>query len=67
MQSVFILLYKYRIYLPFFMKTKRTKKTTTPTTSSSATLFPKRLKDRDRGLVKSSRILTGSISGVGCT
>ncbi len=46
-------------------KIKGTRKTRTPTTSSSARIFPNNLNDNDKGLVKSSKILNGSIIGVG--
>ena len=48
-------------------KTKGTKNTNTDTTNSSAKIFPKSLKDKDKGFVKSSKILNGNIIGVGCT
>ena len=45
--------------------TKGTKETRTTTTNSSANIFPKSRKLRDKGFVKSSRILIGNRIGVG--
>jgi len=44
-----------------------TNATTTPTTTSSAKIFPKRRKLRDKGFVKSSKTLIGSNNGDGET
>ena len=46
--------------------TKGTKEIRTATTSSSANIFPKSRKLRDKGLVKSSKIFIGKSTGVGC-
>ncbi|EAZ93683.1 hypothetical protein CY0110_17847 [Crocosphaera chwakensis CCY0110] len=46
---------------------KGTKNTSTATTNSSAKMFPKRRKLRERGLVKSSKILMGRRTGIGWT
>lgn len=47
--------------------TKGTKETKTATTSSSAKMFPKSLKLKDKGFVKSSKTFIGNNIGVGCT
>ena len=45
--------------------TEGTKETRTTTTNSSANIFPKSRKLRDKGFVKSSRMLIGKSIGVG--
>ena len=46
--------------------TNGTKETKTATTSSSANIFPKSRKLRDKGFVKSSKTFIGKSIGVGC-
>ncbi len=44
-----------------------TKRSSTPTTSSSAKIFPNKRKQSDRGFVKSSKTLIGNKKGAGST
>lgn len=46
---------------------KGTNKVSTETTSSSANTLPKSLKLKDKGFVKSSKILIGRKTGLGIT
>jgi hypothetical protein len=47
--------------------TNGTRATKTPTTNSSARIFPKSRKLNDNGFVKSSKILIGNKNAAGCT
>ena len=47
--------------------TNGTNATNTPTTSSSARIFPKSRKLKDKGFVKSSKTLIGNKKAAGCT
>lgn len=67
---------KIKAWIPLVNKPKKikgtgtisgTKETNTATTNSSAKILPKSLKLKERGLVKSSKILMGNKIGVGWT